>query len=1103
MPDIALWGATGPLSIQFPQRPAWGLLMLLLYLAALAGPVYAWRDQLPTLRHGRAWATTLALALAAFALSQVMVIPITTANQLAPLAAAENPAAYAAALGTLPLLAAAVLVNPPGAMLVGLAGGLGRALWQTHQLLTPLHWAVAGLVAGWLWQQNFRGRGWRWLRQPWIAGPLSLLPLIFPIALAAFVDTPPDASPLLAFDYALSTARAHLITLLIEGVVAGIVMTLVQRGVGELLPARPAPIASPFDRSLRWQLLGSYLAFAAGLTALLIALAYSGSVNSALDLVLSQMTTAADEVADHIPAFMAERQNLLREYARADELLGADETQQRAVLARLFRSSAYYRRVLVVDAGSVVRAAYPPAGGPLALTGLEQSTVAETLRTNTLATSNAFRSAEDGFGISFVAPIGRDSATPEGALVGRTPEVALQELILGLQGTMGEGQAFLVDSLDHIIAHPDPDFLLQTWTPPSVNQTPLETGVEGVFAYEGRAGASNARQIVVYVPGKVQPWTVVIQVPYAVVLRMALDVGLPLTAVLLTGVTLFAVLLALGVRRTTRPLNDLVRVTQDIAAGNLDTAITVERQDEIGQLGLSFGTMQRSLQKRLDELSLLLNVSQDVSTSIDIRASMPFILQGVLRGTGAAGVRIVVRNPTSPEPIRFAEGPAAPAMAAHDRRLMTLTRREGELHLATARAVATRLNVPEAQLPVRAVVALPLRHSAQFFGTLWLGYRQSHEPDGTEWGLLRTLASQAAMLVVNGHLYANAEGGRRRLAAVLASTTDAVIVTDQSDRVLFVNPAMERAFGIAATRVHNQPVTQVLADAALLEAVTGPMDRARGKQIPIGERTWYANPSTIISREGQIMGRVVVLHDITALKEVDRLKTEFVDTITHDLRTPLAHVDGFAYMLAEAGELNAEQKEYVEGIKTSVHQLLGLVADLLDLSHLESGIGIVREPISIRGLLQDLAVGMTLPAKQAGLNIRLELADDLPIILGDAKYLHKALDNLVSNALKYAPNSGDLILSAQRSADGDAVILTVRDHGPGIPRDDLERIFEKFYRVNGHNGVKGSGIGLAIVRSAIERHGGRVWCESEPGQGTTFFIALPSEEAKGGALGRA
>ncbi len=1098
---LELWGAGTVPEISLPQRPVLAYALLALYLVGLGVVAYQQRTDWRQLRERGRWSWTLLLAVAAFLLSQLFPFAVTAAAQLALPGTSQTPAVVGAPFGLAPVVLAAITLNPAAALVVGFASGLGRALWQTHQILTPFHFALVAFLVSWLCRQNYAGRYYDWLRRPIIAAPLSLLPVPLLVLLATFVYTPSHFSQLAAFDLALSTAWAQLLPLLVEGLLSGLVVTLLLMGLPQLqLPARPQQL-SPQSRSLRWRLLGNFILFAVILTFLLLIVVYNVAVAVSRQLVVNQMAYNAGTVSNYIPDFLAQRQNLLVQYSQEPGLLTAAPPALEQTLRQLFRSGTLYRRVMLIDQEGNVRAAYPATADGVTLTSLERAAVAEALSTNTLITSAAQVTAEDGYTISFIAPVtapaAGDDSQPQAVLVGRTPEVSLAELIVGLQGTMGEGVGFLVDSAGQIIAHPQPDNLLTVWTPPTGGQRTITTDSGAGIAYEGRAAQTNARQLVVYVSDQTHPWTVVTAVSYEVVLGLALKIALPMAGVLLLAATLFAVNLGYLSRSITGPLAELGQATRDIAAGSLNTPVTIKGEDEIGQLGYAFEQMQRSLQKRLDELSLLLSVSQDVAASIDIRAGMPAVLQGALRGTGAAGVRVVVINPNSTYPLTFGEGPAAEAMAPYDRQLMSLIRQKGELRLQTARDIQAAFHLNgEQTFPLRALIAIPLLSGSRFQGVLWLGYRQPHPFGQAELNLLHTLAGQAAVLVVNGYLFASAEGGRRRLAAVLASTSDAVIVTDQTERVLLVNPAMEKAFGLSMTEAANQPVSRVIHSPKLLAALTGPAERSRGLEIETDHgATWYASASTIVSNDGQVLGRVAVLHDITALKEVDKLKSEFVQTVSHDLRSPLTFMQGYATMLPMVGNLNEQQQAYATKIKAGIEQMTVLVNNLLDLGRIEAGVDLVIGEVDMAQLLQGVVRDYEAPAAAVGVQFVLEVPAKLPRLKGDAGLIRQALANLVGNTVKYAPQSGPVLIRAMQTESD--VIVSVKDNGPGIARQDQMRLFEKFYRIKQRRTerVKGSGLGLAIVRSIAERHGGRVWCESELGMGSTFYLALPMNEA--------
>ena len=381
-----------------------------------------------------------------------------------------------------------------------------------------------------------------------------------------------------------------------------------------------------------------------------------------------------------------------------------------------------------------------------------------------------------------------------------------------------------------------------------------------------------------------------------------------------------------------------------------------------------------------------------------------------------------------------------------------------------------------------------------------MGYRQPHKFDQTEQDLLHTLAGQAAVLVENARLFSTAEGGRRRLAAVLSSTTEAVIVTDQTNRILLVNRAMEKIFKLKSNKIIGRPVKDVIPAPELVAALAAEGSRARNLEIPSPSgRIYYANLSDIYTTDGQEMGRVAVLHDITHLKEVDELKTEFVRTVSHDLKNPLAVMRGYTTMLPMAGNINQGQEKYIQKIEASIDRMELLVTDLLDLGRIEAGVGLQINEFDVLPLLEEIAADYWQHVHMEGLKIKVETQPNLPIITGDRILIRQAIANLITNATKYAPQSGSIVLLGE--AIHGEIVFGVQDFGPGIPPESQIRLFEKFYRVKqkGEERKNGSGLGLAIVKSIAERHGGRAWCHSNPGQGSTFYFSIPLQPQKNGS----
>lgn len=1089
-----LWASLLESRLVPPERPLIGYALLSLYAILFLVLLGRSRASLKPLTRRRLLALA-GLGLAAPFAGRLLPLPIQFENQLPPLAAVQNPATTLTLLAAIPSLLGAATLGPAAALLIGFCAGLGRALWQSHQLFDPFHYALSAyLAAVWL-QQAYSGRIYRWLRQPLVAGFLSSLSQVPLVILATFAYAEASESALAAFDLGLSTAGAYLLLVAAEGILAGLVVSLLLMGLPNWRPTRLLT-PSPQEHSLRVRLLTNFTLFAAALIVTFLILVYYLSVSVATHLVVDQMTHDAQGVVGRLPDFMGGRLSLLSQYGQDDALLNGDQASQIMTLRQLFHAGAYYRRVLLVSGGGRIEAFYPPPDNEtIQLTGLEETAVANVLATTAPAISPVQPPNGDHHAITILAPVLDANEKAAAVLVGRVPDVSFNELIAVLQGTAGRGSGFIVDQNAQIIAHPDPATRRSTWTPPVANRRLLATpeGATGV-AYEGRDSQTNARQLVYYETAATPPWTVVTTVPYEVVLSLALQISAPLTTLLLVATSLFALNLRYLGRSLTTPLTELVAASQGIAGGQLDTPIQLPRQDEVGQLGQALDKMRLALRERLEELSLLLRVSQNVTSTIDVNQGMPEILRGVLQGTGAAGARVVVLNPSGRYPLLYEQGPAAPQMALLDRKIMRQLRQSPELCLSDPSAIRTELEVEAGhELPVQSLLALPLLSQKRIQGVLWLGYRQPHTFEPSELNLLRTLAGQAAILVENARLFATAESGRRRLAAVLASTADAVIVTDPTERILLINPAMEKAFGLKAAEAVGRPVAAVLKAERLVEALTRDGERARNVEVTaVDGRTLYANPSSIVSADGQVVGRVAVLHDVTHLKELDTLKSEFVSTVSHDLRDPLTVMRGYATMLPMVGGLNEKQQLSVEKILGGIDQMAALVNDLLDLGRIEAGLELTMAPLRLDELLRAVAHTLAQPAQARGLSLRVETPAHLPAVQADPALIRQAVTNLVNNAIKYAPNSGPLILRA--APEGQQVVISVQDHGPGIPRQEQMRLFEKFYRVRPRTpgaAKAGTGLGLAIVKSIAERHGGRAWCQSQVGQGSTFYISLP------------
>jgi two-component system phosphate regulon sensor histidine kinase PhoR len=409
----------------------------------------------------------------------------------------------------------------------------------------------------------------------------------------------------------------------------------------------------------------------------------------------------------------------------------------------------------------------------------------------------------------------------------------------------------------------------------------------------------------------------------------------------------------------------------------------------------------------------------------------------------------------------------------------------------------TRLTLDPGLPHPESLIAIALRHESKYYGVLWAAYNKQHVFNDSDLRFMSTLASQSALAVANIRLFLKVEVSRRQLEAILNSTPDPVLVTDASDRLILANPAAVYVFGVVIRSGERSDLEQTIQIKALNELLMASSTERRSAEIRMPDGKTYLAMASPMTADGKTVGRVCILRDVSQLKEIDTLKSDFVSTVSHDLRSPLTLMRGYATMLEMAGTLNDQQKNYVKMIVQGVDNMAKLVNNLLDLGRIDFGVGLQVESIPVLDIIERVTGALQLQAKQKNISLGVEIPKDLPhAIEADQALLHQGLYNLVENALKYTPDGGEVTVQLQTSDS--ALIFGVKDTGIGIPATDLPRLFEKFYRGTNREALakRGTGLGLAIVKSIAERHGGKVWVESELGKGSTFHLQVPLVQSK-------
>lgn len=334
------------------------------------------------------------------------------------------------------------------------------------------------------------------------------------------------------------------------------------------------------------------------------------------------------------------------------------------------------------------------------------------------------------------------------------------------------------------------------------------------------------------------------------------------------------------------------------------------------------------------------------------------------------------------------------------------------------------------------------------------------------------------------------ETERIKLEAIISNIQDGVVVMDKNQHVLLINQAVREIFTLGEADFTGKPLGDIIANADLRALLSRSSDSPlKYHEINFDDGRVFNAQYTPIPR----IGAAVTMQDISYLKELDRLKSDFIHTVSHDLRSPLTAVLGYTELVERTGPLNQNQQEFLHRLQGSVQHITSLINDLLDLGRLEAGFDTRREVIQLEGVLRYTLDMFDSQIKKKLIELSVDLSPNLQPLRANPIRIRQMLDNLVGNAIKYTPNDGKIHVSIAMQEK--QIVLRVQDTGPGIKPEEQGRVFEKFYRAtNAPDGVTGSGLGLAIVKSIVDSHQGRVWVESIIGKGSTFVVLLPAQE---------
>ena len=492
--------------------------------------------------------------------------------------------------------------------------------------------------------------------------------------------------------------------------------------------------------------------------------------------------------------------------------------------------------------------------------------------------------------------------------------------------------------------------------------------------------------------------------------------------------------------------------------------------------------------------TLLHRVAREFASTPDLEDVLSRVLRTTVETLGAEYGFILLLDPagriTRRIPARLDTGPEAADQA------VAQAMEEGLVEWALARGKVAPVpdvhtderwhRLPDTLERIGSALTVPLIHQECINGLLTFLHSQRGFFTQSHAALAEAIAAQAAVSVENARLHGEVQQGRSTLHSFISGLPEPILLVDKASRVTFANEVAVEALGIQEL---GQPLADLMPQGGVGERIAKAIATGRPQRMEI---LW---------KDGRIfdtkfapvpkLGVAICLHDITHLKQLDEMQSQLLTIASHDLKSPLALIHGFAQLLRAEEGLSPKGQRCVRGILSGVDKMQTLVHSLLDLEQIDAGMCRGNERSKIRPVIAGVVEDLQPRAVERGQRLTVSLPIGLPAVQIDPLWLEQVVKNLVDNAVKYTQEGGHIHVDAEAHNVG--VVVRVQDNGPGIPTSAQPRLFERFFRVSTRAtlGKEGTGLGLSIVRAIVEDCGGKVGIESEEGQGSTFWFWLP------------
>ncbi len=985
------------------------------------------------------------------------------------------------------MVGAGVLGLAPAAFLAGISG-LFLAYSDTHNVFTPLVVMIAAIVYSWCIRQRYRTNFYTWLRHPIIAAITSMLasaPSVFLVLIlcASGSTGARIGMAITRFPVVMFTLGGML---LIGGATCMIVQALAAKYWTQKTPLKPAPGEIHF----RYRLLGyATPIFLIVLVGVLLA-TWSLGQSHARKQILKQLTGTTAIAAESLGVFLTTGDQILDALAANPQMSVGSGEQISTFLQEAQSSSNFFEWLAVIDAEGHLVANNPPGLSPDIL--LDDDLFKLKTVNNEPGPEHFFLAGmeDENYGsICFVTGVERQPDTQQRFLWGVTKideNRVAQPLVIAKNALQDQGGTVsILDAGGRVVFH---------WNSEDrVEEIPMANLTTAAF-FQG-ASSDGRLMLNYYQPAAGTDWGVTANLPALVIQEMAWE--LTWTNLLIAGgVMIFIFVMAwIGLTPIVDELESMSLAINAVLVGGYDPDQLKKRTSpDRGYLKTAFRNMITIQQKRMEQHKTLLSASVKVAERQNLAETLHMILAAALLD-GVCAARIVLVNSDLTAEVllsehRFGIGPHANMLAAWDQAMAGLVLKSGAQTLSQDE-ILRQLPLIENRPEIASVSLLPLKWEASHLGVIWVAFNENDDPDEAIMTYLKQLAHLASLAVINVRTYRDSQLSTALIMTAFDLLTDAVLITDQNNQVLLHNKKARQLFFDRDGRFEGEFLNNFLSRHDLSKQNLYADQRVKSKEVQLRDGNLYDLIYSPIQIDGNQHANAIIIKDLASQREADALKTEFVTMVSHELRSPLTLILGYAKILRLTGNLNEQQDSYISNIINGVEGMKELVQKLLDMGRLEDGDPLEIHPVTAEQIITRAVESLKAKAKQKQISLQLDLPETPITIFGDQMFLTQALGNLIDNGIKYSKMGGEVVVTATERDE--RVIFAVQDKGIGIAPLDQKKLFRKFSRIttNAEADDEGSGLGLAIVKSIAERHGGEVRMESQLGKGSTFYFEIP------------